>query len=154
MAKSDLTITISESDYQALEQALEKLSNVDKSNAVAQGLRQGMQIIATAGKANLQQRNNKKTGNLLSSIGVRVQKGKRRSYSGFRRPKGAHAHMINFGVAKRWTKKGYYRGSISKAAPYTGTKFWSDAVEQNKEAAVNTLMNAIIGEMMKIKGRN
>lgn len=154
MAKGDLSITINEKDYQRLEQALQGLSDVDKSNAVANGLKQGMQIIANAGKSNLQSRNKTKTGNLLRSIGIRVAKSKRRSYSGFKRPAGAHSHLVNFGSARRWIKSGAYRGSVSKRAPYTGTKFWSDAVEQNKVAAVNKLMDAIIKEMGRVTSRN
>lgn len=147
MANKDLSITLDEKDYQRLMGALEGLSNVDKTNAIAQGLKQGMQIIVRAGKSNLLSRNKKRTGNLLKSIGIRVMKSKRRSYSGFKRPKGAHAHLVSLGTARRWTKRGFYRGQV------TGSHFWDDAVQANKQAAVNRLMDVIVNEMNRVTKR-
>lgn len=154
MARGDLTITLDKAQADKLQQILTDLSEVDKSTVVANALEKGMKVITDAGRRNLQQRNKQKTGNLIGSIGIVVLKKSQRSYGGFRRPKGAHAHLVDRGTAKRYTKKGYYRGSVSKGQPNKGSLFFTDAVQQNGEAAINKLMDAIASEMNKVASRS
>ena len=113
-----------------------------------------MQDIIDAGKANLASRNKEKTGNLKKSFGIRVNKSKAYALGGHRRPAGAHSYLIDRGTKKRYTAKGYYRGSISRNSPQHGTLYWTDAVNSNGEKALNSLMNAIYQALDEIRRRN
>lgn len=156
MAKGELTITLDEKDLQKMNAVLDGYSKVDQNAIIQNALRQGMQVIVTEGQANLATRNKKKTGNLARSFKMTTNKKKAYSLGGFKRGKdgGAHAHLIDRGTDKRFTRKGAYRGSISKGAPNTGSGFWSDAVATKGQEGLNTLMNAIYDTLNTINQRN
>lgn len=148
MAKGNLTIELSKSDVAAVNRWLSEMEKVDQSNTIQNALRQGAKVIQDAGKTNLASRNKVNKGNLKKSFSIKVVKKKAYALSGFKRPKGAHAHLVDRGTAKRYTGKGYYRGSAK------GTMFWTDAVEANGGKALNTLMNAIYDALAEINRRN
>lgn len=155
MAK-DFTFELDEKDYQALQRMLTGVGDVDKRKAILASLLQGAKTIAKAGKSNLRSSNKKKTGNLLGSINTKAIRKIVSAYAGFRRSgtrKGNHAHLVDRGTAKRWTKKGYYRGSVSKSAPYTGTKFWTTAVQSQGPVAIKRVTDVIYDELHKITSR-
>lgn len=154
MAKGELTIVLDEKDLQKMNAILDKYDKVDQ-NAIIQGaLKQGMQVIVTEGQANLATRNKKKTGNLARSFKMTTNKRKAYSLGGFKRGKdgGAHAHLVDKGTAERYTRKGAYRGSISKGNPNHGSGFWSDAVETKGQEGLQRLMEAIYDAVNKING--
>ena len=141
MASGELTIVLDKADYARL---VKTLDDADQKSIVQNALRTGAKSLQAAGKSNLAQRNKVHTGHLKKSFGMRVVK--KRSYAlvGFKRPGGGeHAHLIDRGTAKRWTSRGYYRGSVSKGSPNTGSRFWSDAVKTQGPAAMDKIMNAI-----------
>jgi len=161
MAKSDLTITLDEKDYQKLTSLLNGMSKIDQDKAIQYALNQGMQVIVAAGKTNLSTRNKVVTGNLKRSFALRVNKKKAYALGGFKRsaPKkgiegGNHAHLVDRGTNKRWTKTGAYRGSVSKGNPNTGSGFWTDAVNSQGPAALNKLMDAVYDALEEIIKRN
>ena len=154
MAKGALTIELSKSDVAAVNRWLSELDKVDQSNTVQYALKQGALVIQNAGKANLAVRNKTHTGNLKKSFSIKVVKKKAYALSGFKRPAGAHAHLIDRGTDKRYTKKGAYRGSVSKGNPNSGSLFWTQAVTANGGRALNTLMNAIYDALEEINRRN
>lgn len=156
MANADFTFEMSQRDYQALQKILTGVSNVDKQKAILGSLLQGAKEIGRAGKSNLSTRNKKKTGNLSKSIASKIVRKWSAAYAGFKRSgayKGNHSHLVDRGTAKRWTKKGAYRGSVSKGSPYTGTKFWTDAVKTNGPMAMSRVMDVIYDELDKITRR-
>ena len=151
---SDFTFVIDEGDYAKLQRILYGMSEVDQQAVVQTALRMGMQRIVLAGKSNLSMKNKKKTGNLSKSFSIRANKKKAYTLGGFRRPAGAHAHLIDRGTDNRWTKKGYYRGSVSKGSPNIGSSFWTTAVMTEGPKAQAGLMDAIYDALDKIIRRN
>lgn len=161
MAKGDLTITLDKKDYARLVSTLDKASDVDSTAAVNKGLRGGARAMMNAGKANLSQRNKVRTGNLKKSFAIKVTRrkkiGSNYALSGFKRSSrfnkikgGNAAHLVSEGTAKRWTRKGYYRGSVSKGRPNEGSKFWSDAVQTEGPKALNNLVDIVERELNKM----
>lgn len=154
MANGDLTIELDKKDYERMQKMLSQLSEVDKKATIQRALSAGAKLMQAAGKSNLAQRNKVHTGNLKKSFGLRVMKKKAYALAGFKRPGGAHVHLIDHGTAKRWTSRGYYRGSVSKGSPNTGSRFWSDAVKTQGPAAMNKVMDAIYRSLDEITRRN
>lgn len=156
MAKGELTIVLDEKDLNRMNVLLEKYDKVDQNNIVQGALKQGMEVIVAEGKSNLATRNKKKTGNLARSFRLSTNKKKAYSLGGFKRGKegGAHAHLIDRGTNERWTRKGAYRGSISKGNPNSGSGFWSDAVADKGQEGLQRLMNAIYEAIDKINEGN
>ena len=155
----EMTITLDEGDYARIQEKLSKLSQLEKDAAVQKGLREGVNVIVKKGRTNLKNRlsNNpvnarKRTGKLIRSMGISTIKKKMKGYGGFRRPEGAVAHLVDRGTQKRWTKKGAYRGSVSKKAPYTGNRFWTDAFNEKKNEAMHELMEIIEKSIKKLGG--
>lgn len=155
MAK-DFTFELSEHDYRQLQGILSNISDVDKRKAILNSLLQGAKAIARVGKSNLRSSNKKKTGNLLGSINSTALKKYMSAYAGFKRKgarKGNHAHLVDRGTAKRWTKTGQFRGSVSKSAPYTGTLYWTRAVNSEAPTAMSRVTDVIHDELYKITSR-
>lgn len=161
MAKGDLTIVLDKAEYERLVNTLDKAADVDTTSAVQKGLRDGARDMMNAGKANLGQRNKVVTGNLKRSFAIKVTRrkkiGSNYALSGFKRSTrfnkiggGNHAHLVDSGTVKRWTKKGAYRGSISKGRPQTGTSFWRDAVQDEGPKAINRIVDIVEDELNKL----
>lgn len=156
MSSSNFSFTFSEREFQELQRILGDISEVDKSQAIIRTLRKSVQNIVLGGKKNLAARNKKKTGNLSKSFKTTSSKKKVVAYAGFARSgqnKGNHAHLVDRGTVKRWTKKGYYRGSVSKSSPKKGTKFWTDSVANQGPKAMENLKDTILNELVKITSR-
>lgn len=152
----DFSFELSEADYQMLQKMLGDIQNVDNRKAILASLLQGAKAIARAGKSNLKSKNKKKTGNLLGSINTKAIRKIVSAYAGFKRSgskRGNHAHLVDRGTTKRWTKKGAYRGSVSKGAPYTGSMFWTTAVKTQGPDAIRRVTDVIYSELAKITSR-
>lgn len=150
MAKGDLTLQLDRASYQRFMNIVGMMENVDQGPAIKSALSEAIKTIVETGKSNLNSRNGVKTGNLKRSFTKTVKTKRAAAYAGFRRSapgkriQGAnHSYLVDRGTAKRYTAKGYYRGSVSKAAPNTGSKFWTDAVESQGPVAMSRLMDAI-----------
>lgn len=163
MAKGDLTIVLDKADYARLVKTLDEAGDIDTRPAIQRALRSGMQSMVSAGKSNLSMRNSTKTGNLKRSFTIKVTKrkkvGSNYALGGFKRSAGKnaigggnHAHLVDRGTANRWTRRGYYRGSVSRGMPNTGTRFWTDAVQSEGPRALNNLTNVIQSELKKLMG--
>lgn len=152
MASGDFRFIINKQQWAALQAAVKDMEKIDGNQAILNSLSVGMKQLTQKGKNNLNIENHVKTGNLRRSIGQSKQKKKMSVYGGFKRGKGGgnHAHLVDRGTTKRWTKKGYYRGSVSKNAPYTGSKFWTKAVESEGPKIMDRTMIAINKEIEKI----
>ena len=161
MAKGDLTIVLDKKDYERVVRTLDKAADVDTSQAVQKGLREGARDMMNAGKANLAQRNKVKTGNLRKSFAIKVTRrkkiGSNYALTGFKRSTrfnqvkgGNHSYLVDKGTAKRWTRKGAYRGSVSKNSPNTGSGFFTDAVQTEGPKALNRIVDIIENELNKL----
>lgn len=154
------SFTFSERDYQQLLGMLGEMSEVDKRAAIINALKRGTRNIVAGGKRNLASRNkigkSSKGGHLHKSFKTKSSKKKVVAYAGFSRSgsnKGNHAHLVDRGTVKRWTKRGAYRGSVSKNSPKTGTNFWTDSVQTQGQKAMHELNNTIYRELAKITRR-
>lgn len=154
MAKGDLTFVLDEKDYQRAMAALDALEKVDQGQAIQNALRNEMKPMIAQGKSNLMVRNKIRTGNLIGSFGLRTNRKKAYAVAGHKRPQGAAAHLVDRGTAQRYTKKGYYRGSVSKGQPNHGSGYWTDAVNQEGPKALEGLMDAIYEQISKIMEKN
>lgn len=154
MATGDLTFELNKADYERMQKMLSELSAADQKSVIQSALRTGARQLTAAGKVNLAARNKASTGNLKKSFGVRVVKKRAYALAGFRRPAGAHAHLIDRGTDKRYTMKGYHRGSVSKGNPNKGSMFWTDAVNAQGPSALNKVMDAIYKSLDEIARRN
>jgi len=154
MASGELTIVLDKADYDRVQRWLSEFSTADQKSIVQNALRIGAKSLQAAGKSNLAQRNKVHTGHLKKSFGMRVVK--KRSYAlvGFKRPGGAASYLVDRGTKKRWTTKGYYRGSVSKGKPNTGSMFWTDAVNTEGRVALNKIMDAIYKSLDELAKRN
>ena len=157
MANGEFTMTLDEADYRHVQEQLSKMSELEKMAAVQKALQEGVSVIVKEGKKNLRARLSKdpvnmsrRTGRLECSMGYRTNKRKMKAYGGFKRPGGAAAHLVDRGTEKRWTKKGAYRGSVSKGSPNTGNRFWTDAFDAKKNEAMRELMDSIRATLQKL----
>lgn len=161
MANGNMSFTFSERELQKLYEILEEISMVDRNKVIINALRSGTQKIVSGGKKNLASRNNtnrpkKKGGHLIKSFKTSSSKKKVVAYAGFSRTglnKGNHAHLVDRGTVKRWTKKGKYTGSVSRGNPQTGTMFWTDSVMAQGPKTMDNLRSTIYRELLKITSR-
>ena len=167
MAEGGLTITIDQHDWQKMQTALDALENIEQQAAIQRGLQEGLRIISNQGKTNLKNRlsteawnitmrnrmASKRGGGLQNAFSTQIKKKKGKGYAGFTN-KGHHAHLVDRGTAKRWTKKGAYRGSVSKGNANQGNMFWTDAFRTEKDKAGQALMDTVYTCINQIIERN
>lgn len=151
MARGDLTVTMDTRSMLRLEAQLARLTEFEKQETVARGVREATAIIKKEGKKNLSNTYIKeKSGKFKKSFSNRVDKKKLKGYSGFIRRKGYHgqlAHLLDRGTADRYTKKGAYRGKMR----YTG--FWTKAVESKGNEALMTMAESIQKTIKRLLNR-
>lgn len=155
MAKGNMSFTFSEREYAQLQNIMTDISNVEQRRIIINSLKKSTRNIVAGGKRNLASRNKRKSGNLSNAFKTSSSKKKVVAYAGFKRGKkgGNHAHLIDRGTVKRWTKKGKYTGSVSKNQPKKGTMFWTDSVMSQGPKAMENLKNTIYNELAKITSR-
>ena len=130
-----------EFDRTSLNEAKRKLTQLtefEKSAVVAKGLSEGARIIANETRKNIDQRLKQKTGNLRGSVSTVTKKKDKKAWIGFKRPKGAHAHILEKSSGPRYTKSGAYRGRVK------AYRFQEDAVERKGQQALDTVAESII----------
>ncbi|MBO7323333.1 MAG: hypothetical protein J6U51_07110 [Bacteroidales bacterium] len=137
VGNGDFTLILDEQTKQALYAKLQGLSDFEKEETVKRGLKEGAKVIVQQGKANYNILHKKRTGNLYKSAGISTSKRMLKVWGGFKRPKGAAAHLIDKGTTERFTKKGASRGKV------TASKFWTSAFMAKKEAASKKMMDII-----------
>lgn len=108
-------ITVKLIDREAVVNLVEGLEDFEKDRAIKAGLRSAVSVFKTAGKRNLRQRLKTPGGvtdNLMKSFTNKVKRTKLGALSGFARPAGSHAHLVDKGTKMRYTKKGWRRGIV------------------------------------------
>lgn len=154
MARGDLTVTMDTRSMLRLEAQLARLTEFEKQETVARGVREATAIIKKQGQENLSQTYVKikedGSGFNKHTFVNRADKKKLKGYSGFIRRKGYHgqlAHLIDRGTADRYTKKRAYRGKMR----YTG--FWTKAVESKGNEALMTMAESIQKTIKRLLNR-
>lgn len=155
MARGDLTVVMDSKSMIKLQLQLSRLTELEKQETVAKGVRQATAIIKKQGQENLSQTyiKIKQDGSGFSKHTFinRADKKKLKGYSGFIRRKGYHgqlAHLLDRGTVDRYTKKGAYRGKMR----YTG--FWTKAVETKGDEAMKVMAESIQKTIKMILNRN
>ena len=138
-----------------LDTALRQLTNIERETAVRTGLRRGGAYLIKQGRKRLRKKvhtdkkhqyreKGRKPGNLQSAFTNKLKRSKPGVLVGFRRPQGAHSHLVDLGTGERETHGGLKRGEMP------GIKFWSDTREQDTPTAMNYVMDGIEKAALKI----
>lgn len=156
-----MKIIMDEASRAIVDAKLIALSDFKREAIIDRALRDGVRVIARQGRANLKARNPigskyPPPRQLLKAVTTYSKKKKAKAYGGFIRGtnkttnhKGSFAHLVDRGTVERWTEKGLYRGTMYKGkktkhyTPHGQPKFWTDAFEQKKGQAQQTIMKAI-----------
>lgn len=126
-----------------------------RTETVAKGLSEGAGIIENQGRRNLKRspinspsKTAKSSGRpLVNSFTRKVRKKDAIAYAAFKRPGGNVAHLMDKGTKDRYTKKGAFRGRVK---PYL---FWTNAFNQKKQKALETIVESIEISIKKIVNR-
>ena len=146
---SNFTATLDTRDYIKMMETLSDLSKLEREAIINKGIQEGLDVIIKEGKKNLASSSTKvRTGNLSKSFSKYVKKKYLKGYAGFKRPKGAAAHLIDRGTKVRVTKSGANRGKV------TGNYFWTKAVETQSKKAQDALMESVEKTIEKIMNRH
>ena len=100
-------IEIKEIDRENIQYFIYNLENFEKDKAIRSGLRSAVNVFRVKGRANLRSRilrHGKQTNHLMNSFTNRVKRNKLGALSGFARPGGNHAHLVDAGTKVRRTK--------------------------------------------------
>lgn len=159
MAQGDFTIELEPQDMQELDKKLAALTDLEQKAAIKKGLQEGTKVFVNEGRKNLRRTLSKEPINVasrekkrakggyppLSSTFTTKVKTKKAAagYSGFRRPGGNVAHLIDKGTVQRFTKTRAYRGSVSKGSPRQGSFFWTNTVNSKAYQALQTLLDSV-----------
>lgn len=143
-------ITVKLIDREAVVNLVEGLEDFEKDRAIKAGLRSAVSVFKTAGKRNLRQRLKTPGGvtdNLMKSFTNKVKRTKLGALSGFARPAGNHAHLVDKGTKMRYTKKGWRRGIVP------ANNFWSDALVSEEPKAMGLLYSGVERAVQRINNR-
>lgn len=148
-------ITVQFTGVEQLDVALARLANVEREKAVRAGLRKGGAYLIRKGRARLRsglhsdnkhqyRTGGRKPGNLQTSFVNKVKRATPGVLVGFKRPAGAHSHLVDLGTSQRETHGGRNRGVMP------GIKFWTDTREHGTGTALETVMQGIEAAVINI----
>ena len=123
-------IQVTTIDKENIYYLIRNLEDFEKDKAVRSGLRAAMNVFRVKGRSNLRARllhHGKQTNHLMNSFTTRVKRNRLGALAGFDRPGGNHAHLVDRGTKKRYTKSGASRGVMP------GNNFWEDARNTDAE---------------------
>lgn len=151
----NMTISATMVGIDKINSLVSDLQNVDRNRALRYGLLQGAKVIERAGRRNLMLRNDEHTGNLMQSLRAKLARGSLSAYAGFERSYkldlekgvGNHAHLVDRGTDKRYTKKGYYRGIMP--ASY----FWTDTKAQSASGVNRVILSSVERMVERLKSK-
>ena len=158
------TFTMPEKEFMEVEAMLADLSDLEQKYAVTQALKAAAQKLVSSGKVEFKKYHKSKTGNLYRSMSTSLKRRKNisrnASYAGFKRnankkrnnggiASGNHAHLIDRGTARRWTKNGAYRGSVSRNNPHKGSSFWTRTVFLDGYSSMRMVTDTVIKILLK-----
>lgn len=106
-------IKVSVVDRENVQYLVRNLEDFEKDKAVKSGLRAASNVFRVKGRSNLRSRllhHGKQTNHLMNSFTTKVKRNKLGALAGFDRPGGNHAHLVDRGTKRRYTKDGRNRG--------------------------------------------
>lgn len=127
------------------------LEDFEKDKAIKSGLRSAVNVFRIKGRANLRSRtlrHGKQTNHLMNSFTNRVKRNKLGALSGFDRPGGNHAHLVDSGTKVRKTKSGASRGIMP------ANHFWSDAKTSEEGKATEAMYKGVQSAIQRINNRS
>ena len=137
-------------DREAIIYLVDNLEDFEKDKAIKSGLRSAVNVFRVKGRSNLRTRlmhHGKQTNHLMNSFTTRVKRNRLGALSGFDRPGGNHAHLVDSGTKLRRTKSGANRGVMP------ANKFWEDAKVSEEGKAMNALYQGVERAMQRIRDR-
>lgn len=143
-------IQITTIDKEDIYYLIRNLEDFEKDKAVKSGLRAAMNVFRVKGRSNLRARllhHGKQTNHLMNSFTTRVKRNKLGALAGFDRPGGNHAHLVDRGTKKRYTKSGASRGVMP------GNNFWEDARNTEEGKAMQAVHDGIKRAVQRINDR-
>lgn len=143
-------IQVSKTDRDDILYLVRNLEEFEKDKAIRSGLRSAVNVFRTKGRSNLRSRlipGRITTGHLMNSFTTRVKRNKLGALAGFDRPGGNHAHLVDRGTKRRYTKSGAHRGIMP------ANRFWTDAKESEEGKAVQAVYNGVKKCVERINNR-
>lgn len=143
-------IHVSIVDRESLQYLVSNLEDFEKDKALKSGLRAATNVFRIKGRSNLRARllhHGKQTNHLMNSFTTRVKRNKLGALAGFDRPGGNHAHLVDEGTKRRYTKSGSNRGVMP------GNKFWSDTKETEERKAMQAVYTGVQKAVQRINER-
>lgn len=143
-------IKVSVVDRENVQYLVRNLEDFEKDKAVKSGLRAASNVFRVKGRSNLRSRllhHGKQTNHLMNSFTTKVKRNKLGALAGFDRPGGNHAHLVDRGTKRRYTKDGRNRGIMPS------NRFWSDAQETEEGKAMQAIYQGIQKVVQRINER-
>lgn len=144
-------IQVQQIDRENIQYLIDNLKDFEKDKAIRSGLRSAVNVFRVKGRANLRSRllrHGKQTNHLMHSFTTRVKRNKLGALSGFDRPGGNHAHLVDSGTKVRRTKSGANRGIMP------ANRFWEDAKISEESKAMNALYQGVQKAVQRINSRS
>lgn len=144
-------IEIKQIDRENIQYLVNNLEDIEKDKAIRSGLRSAVNVFRVKGRSNLRSRNlghGKQTNHLMNSFTTRVKRNRLGALSGFDRPGGNHAHLVDSGTKIRKTKSGANRGIMP------ANRFWSDAKISEEGKALNAVYQGVRKAVQRINNRS
>lgn len=129
---------------------IRNLEDFEKDKAVKSGLRSAVNVFRVKGRSNLRGRllhHGKQTNHLMNSFTTRVKRTKLGALAGFDRPGGNHAHLVDQGTKRRYTKGGRNRGVMP------ANRFWADAQATEEGKAMQAIYQGVQNIVQRINER-
>lgn len=126
----------------------EALGRVLRTAPVRKGLRLAGRHLVSVGQGNLRRLyKGYQSGRLLRSMGTRLKRRQPGALAGFRRGQGGgnHAHLVDLGTKRRYTKLGKHRGTMP------GNRFWTQTKQSASSAAGRHVLRGIEEAVLSIK---
>lgn len=126
-----------------------ELEEFDKDRAIRFGLKRAVNIFRVKGRSNLRERllhHGKQTNHLMNSFTTRVKRNKLGALAGFDRPGGNHAHLVDQGTVRRYSRKGY-RGVMP------ANRFWEDTKKTEEPKAMRAVYEGVQEAVKRINER-
>ena len=126
-----------------------ELEDFDKDRAIRFGLKRAVNIFRVKGRSNLRERllhDGKQTNHLMNSFTTRVKRNKLGALAGFDRPGGNHAHLVDQGTVRRYSRKGY-RGVMP------ANRFWEDTKKTEEPKAMRAVYEGVQEAVKRINER-
>lgn len=143
-------IQVTTIDRENIQYVVRNLEDFEKDKAVKSGLRAAVNVFRRKGRSNLRARllhHGKQTNHLMKSFAIRVKRNKLGALSGFDRPGGNHAHFVDRGTKRRYTKAGMNRGVMP------GNRYWDDAKQTEESKAIQAIYQSMQKVVQRINDR-